>query len=53
VFRVQFEADRPDRDDAPIAGRVELAAQIADLHVDDEIARLEQTSSIPSSVLTP
>jgi hypothetical protein len=41
VFHVQFEADRLDRDDdAPIAGRVELAAQIADLHVDDEIARL-------------
>src|SRR5271167_1765725 len=36
VLRVQFEADRPDRDDdASIAGRVELAAQIADLHVDD------------------
>src|SRR6202044_3938831 len=36
VIRVQFEADRPDGDDnAPIAARVELAAQIADLHVDD------------------
>jgi len=35
VIRVQFEADRPDRDDdTSIAGRVEFAAQIADLHVD-------------------
>jgi hypothetical protein len=34
--RVQFEADRPNRDDhATIAGRVELAAQIADLHIDN------------------
>jgi hypothetical protein len=40
ISRAFFEADRPDRDDAPIAGRVELAAQIADLHVEDEIARL-------------
>src|SRR6185437_13692892 len=36
VIHVQFEADRPDRDDdAPIAGPVELAPQIAHLHVDD------------------
>jgi hypothetical protein len=36
VIRVQFEADRSDRnDDAAIACRVELAAQIADLHVDN------------------
>src|ERR1700689_2117830 len=35
-IRIQFEADRSDIDDeAPAAARIELAAQVADLDVND------------------